>query len=97
SKITYFGRNDLQPVVCTRYPLVGQVATWLESQGMNARMTGSGSCFFIEFVTIGQAELCQQEIIGKMLYRKSSNEALVKNTWACPGLVDHPLRYWVHS
>ncbi len=96
-KITYFGRNDLQPVVCAKYPSVGQVATWLESQGMNARMTGSGSCFFIEFVTARQAALCQQEIIGKMLYRENGNEAMVGNTWACSGLIDHPLRYWVHS
>lgn len=97
NKISYFGRNDLQPVVCAKYPLVGQVSTWLESQGMKARMTGSGSCFFIEFVTARQAALCQQEIIGKMLYRENGNEAMIKNTWVCPGLIDHPLRYWLHS
>ncbi|HEY9278558.1 MAG TPA: 4-(cytidine 5'-diphospho)-2-C-methyl-D-erythritol kinase [Eoetvoesiella sp.] len=93
----YFGRNDLQPVVCAKYPVVNELASWLASQGINARMTGSGACFFVEFVTIEQAVLCQQEIIVKMSCRENDKTGMIKNTWACSGLIDHPLRYWVHS
>ncbi len=41
-------RNDLQAVVCARYPEVAECLSWLERFG-NARMTGSGACVFAEF------------------------------------------------
>lgn len=47
-------RNDLQAVVCGRYPKVAECLRWLEQQG-NARMTGSGACVFAEFATQDQA------------------------------------------
>ncbi|UHL64148.1 4-(cytidine 5'-diphospho)-2-C-methyl-D-erythritol kinase [Paralcaligenes sp. KSB-10] len=93
----YFGRNDLEPVVCSRYPRVREAALRLGQLGIDARMTGSGACFFVEFVTLEQARLCQQEIVVKIPCSNSGKEAVIENTWACPGLLDHPLRYWVHS
>ena len=41
-----FGRNDLEPVARRLCPAVGQAADWLASQGLAARMTGSGSAVF---------------------------------------------------
>ncbi len=41
-----FGRNDLQSVACRLCPGVAQALEWLGSQGLNARMTGSGSAVF---------------------------------------------------
>jgi 4-diphosphocytidyl-2-C-methyl-D-erythritol kinase len=93
----FFGRNDLEPVVFASYPRVSEAAVWLGQQGLTARMTGSGACFFVEFVTLEQAVVCQQEIIGKMLNRENDNAAVVQNAWACPGLLDHPLRHWISS
>jgi 4-diphosphocytidyl-2-C-methyl-D-erythritol kinase len=40
-----FGRNDLEPVVCERYPEVARALAWLR-QHAEARMTGSGACVF---------------------------------------------------
>lgn len=80
-----FGRNDLQPVVLAEYEPIRQMADHLQKQGFNARMTGSGSCFFIEYNSVEQASRAQQEISSKML---------VETTWTCSGLFDHPLRYW---
>ncbi len=40
------GRNDLQPVVETRYPEVARHLAWLGKFG-DARMTGSGACVFL--------------------------------------------------
>ena len=42
------GRNDLQPVVVSRYPEVGRSLEWLAQFGV-ARMTGSGACVFAAF------------------------------------------------
>lgn len=41
-----FGRNDLQPVAQGLCPGVTQALEWLRSQGLTARMTGSGSAVF---------------------------------------------------
>ena len=42
------GRNDLQPVVVSRYPEVARHLEWLTQFG-EARMTGSGACVFGSF------------------------------------------------
>src|SRR5690606_19395570 len=103
-----FGRNDLQPVVLAAYPPVRQMADALQTAGFNARMTGSGSCFFIEFDSVEQATRAQQEISSKMLVGGSERQvgvenalaphgsptAVVEATWVCPGLSEHPLRHW---
>ena len=41
-----FGHNDLQPVAERLCPEVHQALEWLESAGLNGRMTGSGSAVF---------------------------------------------------
>jgi 4-diphosphocytidyl-2-C-methyl-D-erythritol kinase len=48
-------RNDLEPVVVSRYPVVAQYLAWLRRHG-NARMTGSGSCVFASFERREDAE-----------------------------------------
>ena len=41
-----FGRNDLQPVALELCPQLDQSLIWLSSQGLQGRMTGSGSAVF---------------------------------------------------
>ena len=41
-----FGRNDLEPVARQVCPEVDQALEWLGSQGLQARMTGSGSAVY---------------------------------------------------
>ena len=43
-----FGRNDLQPVAQRLCPSVTQALQWLDDQGLQARMTGSGSAVFAQ-------------------------------------------------
>jgi len=43
-----FGHNDLQPVAQRLCPAVTQALKWLESQGLQGRMTGSGSAVFAQ-------------------------------------------------
>lgn len=48
------GRNDLEPVVCRRYPQVARHLEWLQCYG-EARMTGSGACVFCAFDSDAEA------------------------------------------
>lgn len=52
--------NDLQAVVCAKYPEVAAHLAWLDAQAKKyqarARMTGSGSCVFAEFAQRADAE-----------------------------------------
>ncbi|OIP09259.1 MAG: 4-(cytidine 5'-diphospho)-2-C-methyl-D-erythritol kinase, partial [Betaproteobacteria bacterium CG2_30_59_46] len=41
-------KNDLEPVVCRKYPQVAEYLGWLSTFG-DARMTGSGACVFAAF------------------------------------------------
>ena len=91
-----FGCNDLEPVVFAKHPVVRQTVEGLCKQGYSARMSGSGACVFVEFVTLQQAQVSRQQIIGKI--PSATDEAhVVQDVWACPGLIDHPLRHWTSS
>ena len=46
-----FGRNDLQPVAQRLCSQVGEAVSWLASQGLQGRMTGSGSAVFAPLAT----------------------------------------------
>ncbi|MBM3345529.1 MAG: 4-(cytidine 5'-diphospho)-2-C-methyl-D-erythritol kinase [Betaproteobacteria bacterium] len=50
-----FGRNDLEAVVCHKYPEVAGHLEWLKANsgpaGTTARMSGSGACVFAQFAT----------------------------------------------
>ena len=72
-------RNDLQAVVCARYPEVAECLDWLEQFG-KARMTGSGACVFAEFATQHEA--------SQVLARKPAEW----QGFVAQGLDRHPLR-----
>lgn len=68
-KITAFstarGHNDLEPVVCRKYPQVAQHLAWLKQFGA-ARMTGSGACVFAEYATEKEAHEVLAQLPGQM-------------------------------
>ena len=59
------GRNDLEPVVCRRYPQVARHLEWLHSYG-DARMTGSGACVFCAFDSEEQARRVLSDLPADM-------------------------------
>jgi 4-diphosphocytidyl-2-C-methyl-D-erythritol kinase len=73
-----FGHNDLQPVAQTLCPQVGQSLDWLSMQGLDGRMTGSGSAVFAHM----PHELELAAAPGDWQVRKCSN------------LEAHPLADW---
>jgi len=54
-------RNDLEPVVCKRYPEVARYLAWLKQHGV-ARMSGSGACVYAEFSTESAAYAAQAQL-----------------------------------
>ena len=97
-----FGRNDLQPVVLKRYPVVRQAVDWLEQAGLNARMTGSGACLFVGFSNVQQAAAVHQKLLAKTRTDFSSAALAgvlnpIQSISVCEGLSEHPLRHWIES
>lgn len=76
-----FGRNDLEPVVCARYPDVAKHLAWLRGFG-DARMSGSGSSVFAEFASEAEARAVVARIPEGM------------RGFAVRGLDRHPLVDW---
>ena len=59
------GHNDLEPVVCRRYPQVARHLEWLRRYG-DARMTGSGACVFCAFDSEEHARRVLSELPADM-------------------------------
>ena len=73
-----FGHNDLQPVAQMLCPQIEEAIHWLASQGLQARMTGSGSAVFAPLTTPMRAT--------------AGPGGLLLHT--CSTLAEHPLRGW---
>lgn len=73
-----FGCNDLQPVAQTLCPGIGQAIEWMHGQGLQARMTGSGSAVFARTLDGFQADQANSLFQMKL----------------CRNLDAHPLRGW---
>lgn len=72
-------RNDLEPVVTARFPLVREHLEWLRRFG-SARMTGSGACVFAAFDSREEAERVVDQLPAPM------------SGFVAQGLMQHPLR-----
>ena len=75
------GRNDLQPVAQRLCPAVTEAIEWLGSQGLEGRMTGSGSAVFALLAP------------GKALQAAPAGWQARE----CGNLEAHPLRGWAPS
>jgi len=58
------GRNDLEPVVCRRFPQVARALEWLKGYG-DARLSGSGSSVFAAYPTEAEARAVVARIPGE--------------------------------
>jgi len=76
-----FGHNDLQPVAQRLCPAVTQAIEWLASQGLQGRMTGSGSAVFAQ---MPQDQVLQPATAGWHVRK-------------CGNLDVHPLVGWAPS
>ncbi|MBX9611004.1 MAG: 4-(cytidine 5'-diphospho)-2-C-methyl-D-erythritol kinase [Burkholderiales bacterium] len=76
-----FGHNDLQPVARKLCPGVSQALEWLAAQGLNGRMTGSGSAVFAQ--TLHDVQLQDAPVSWQVR--------------VCNNLGVHPLAGWAPS
>lgn len=62
------GHNDLEAVVCQRYPEVSRCLEWLKQLEHTtiSRMSGSGSCVFAEFATEEDAQVAFKQLPANM-------------------------------
>ena len=81
-----FGHNDLEPVARQLCPEVGEAVEWLGSQGLQARMTGSGSAVF--------ALLPPGKTLEQAPARWASSGWVVRE---CGNMEVHPLVGWAPS
>jgi 4-diphosphocytidyl-2-C-methyl-D-erythritol kinase len=78
-----FGRNDLEAVVCRRYPQVANHLQWLRQFGP-AALTGSGACVFCPF----DSETAAQSVLSQL--------PAGMHGFVAQGLQRHPLADWVN-
>lgn len=78
-----FGVNDLQPVAQRQCPAVTQALQWLASQGMQGRMTGSGSAVFA--------------LMGEGLGQTLEPAPAGWQARECGNMEAHPLAGWASS
>jgi 4-diphosphocytidyl-2-C-methyl-D-erythritol kinase len=77
----HFGCNDLQPFAQTMCSDVSKAILWLQSLGLNARMTGSGSAVFAYTPSL-------------VAFPKAPSNWSIKQ---CKNLDVHPLAMWASS
>ena len=76
------GRNDLEPLVCRRYPEVARHLKWLRSVGPGA-LTGSGACVYCRFDSEPLARATLERLPAGM------------RGFVAEGLTRHPLLDWL--
>lgn len=58
----FFARNDLEPVALRLFPALANLINDLEEAGFTFRMTGSGSCFFMPFLSLEEVEATKRAV-----------------------------------
>jgi 4-diphosphocytidyl-2-C-methyl-D-erythritol kinase len=81
-----FGTNDLEPVVRSRHPLVGQALDFMGRYGP-ARMSGSGSAVYCVMRSAAQAQQTLDSVRAQLPPRWSA--------WAVSALEELPLADWL--
>ena len=93
-----FGVNDLESVVLQAFPSIASTREWLNKQGYDVRLTGSGACFFSEFDGPLQALLAYEALQAKLkkIFASSTCEHdVLQSAFVCDGLPSHPLQHWL--
>lgn len=78
-------KNDMQPVVCSRYPQVARAIERLSAFG-EGRMSGSGACCFV----VVSSESSADEVVADLRRQDSGFEF-----WSARLLQQHPLADWL--
>ena len=92
--VSLFGQNNLEPVARRFEPEINNLFQLLIKSKLHARMTGSGSCFFVPFVDKEAA--CRQSsyLCGTIFTEQLSAKDRLKH-WVVSGINTHPLYNWL--
>ncbi len=92
--VSLFGQNNLQPVACDFEPQINSLYQCLIRLKLHAKMTGSGSCFFIPFLDKATATRQSSHLCGTLLHEQPTMQKSPQQ-WVVSGLNAHPLYNWL--
>lgn len=93
--VPLFGVNNLEPIACQFEPEINTVFQLLRNAKLHARMTGSGSSFFVPF--LDKETACRQSsyLCGTILHEQLLMQQ--PQQWVVSGLNVHPLYNWLNE
>lgn len=94
NSVLLFGINNLEPVACKFQPEINSLFHLLQDLKLHARMTGSGSCFFVPF--LDKETACRQNSYfhAILLHEEHTVQSKLQQ-WVVNGLNIHPLYNWL--
>lgn len=92
--IALFGENVMQPIACNYAADIRACFDILQSQKLHARMTGSGSTFFVAFADRKQATRQASNIYARILHEQPALQIKPK-LYVAKGMNMHPLHNWL--
>ncbi|OZI38767.1 4-(cytidine 5'-diphospho)-2-C-methyl-D-erythritol kinase [Bordetella genomosp. 5] len=111
SPTSFFGKNDLEPVVFRQFPQVFEAVRWLANLGIRVRMSGSGACLYAEYPGPGTESEAVESVNESAILAEKKITATMRGAdktisqthpgfrlvKASAGLTEHPLRHWIES
>lgn len=94
--VPLFGINNLEPIACKFEPEINVLSRVLRKAKLHAKMTGSGSSFFVPF--LDKETACRQSsyLCGIVLHEQLSVHTQPQ-VWVVSGLTTHPLYNWLNE
>jgi 4-diphosphocytidyl-2-C-methyl-D-erythritol kinase len=96
-----FGHNDLQEVAEELCPAVKQARIWLESRGLKARMTGSGSAVFAPLMAlpVDRSGVHLSQSLQRLAWQDTDLQGAPDacEIRFCQSLSCHPLQGWASA
>lgn len=94
-QIRLFGRNDLQPVAIRQHGQLDMLMQHLQSYGVHANISGSGSSVFALFATTPLANRHLEQFRDRILFDAKIRDNLDVQSTICNLLDAHPLYSWL--
>lgn len=94
-RVSLFGKNDLQPVAAKQHPQLQLLLDGLQSQGLHASVSGSGSSVFALYATAPLANRQLELFRYRIQFDTKTRDNLDVQSTLCHFLNAHPLYSWL--
>ncbi|MEZ2720414.1 4-(cytidine 5'-diphospho)-2-C-methyl-D-erythritol kinase [Paenalcaligenes hominis] len=94
--VSLFGINNLEPIACKFEPEINTLFQVLHKAKLHARMTGSGSSFFVPF--LDKETACRQSsYLCDIVLHEQLSVQQQPQMWVVSGVNTHPLYNWLNE